>query len=220
MERNPRLFIALIGAGIVLTVLTGIALYGLFTGPRTAGAGEDRTSSAAPTETDGPSAGDELLAIDREAGGEEFARSAAEALFTWSTRGQASPELVREHLLEVADPTGYETPGLYADLAGYLPSESQWRQLRQFDTRQSIKITELAIPQTWEDVVSDPANELAPGTVAFTIDAERIRSGGWEGSAHRDETRDEVEFTVFVTCPEKTGECSLLRLSKLGSALR
>ncbi len=220
MERNPRLFIALIGAGIVLAVLTGIALYGLFTGPRTTEAGADRTSSSPGTESEPPPVGDELHPIEREAGAEAFARSAAEALFTWSSRGQASPEVVREHLLEVADPTGYETPGLYADLTGYLPSESQWRQLRQFDTHQSIEITGLAIPETWEDVVSDPAHELAPGTVAFTIDAERIRSGGWEGSGQRDETRDEVEFTVFVACPKKTGECNLLRLSKLGSALR
>lgn len=220
MERNPRLIIVLVAVGIALAVLTGIALYGLFARAPANDSDGDRASSSTTAGTEHAPANDELRPIERDAGPEEFARSAAVALFTWSSRGQASPEAVREHLLEVTDPSGYETPGLYADLAGYLPSESQWRQLRDFDTHQSIDITGLSIPETWQEVAADPANEIEPGTIAFTVEAERIRSGGWEGSSHRDEKRDEVEFTMFVACPEDTGECSLLRLSKLGSALR
>ena len=69
-----------------------------------------------------------------------------------------------------------------------------------------------------EALAQAPEGQLAPGTVAYTIEGTRHRTGTWNGepvdSAHK------VEFTVFVVCAPTYDTCHLLRLSQLDNPLR
>ena len=121
-----------------------------------------------------------------------------------------------EHILAFADPTGYETPGLYQDLSGYFPTKDQWSILRDYRTAQSLEISTLGVPESWPAIAAESANEIADGTVAVTITGTRTRTGGWNGE--QSAKTYPVEFTMFVSCPE-SGRCSVLRLSQLGAAL-
>lgn len=217
MKLSPRLLILGSIAGLILVTFIGIGVYGLIAGPP-APATSDVQSTPTDERPGMPSPRVTLGELPETSDPEEFARAVVVALFDWDTAGITGPEVIIEHLMTVADPTGYESPGLYQDLGRYLPTEEQWRRLREYDTRQQLLNVTLTVPEAWESIVSDPANELTEGTVAVTVDATRVREGGWHGETTRDESP--LEFTMFLACPPATEQCALLRLSALGSSLR
>ena len=149
---------------------------------------------------------------------EEFATLVSLALFTWDTTA-TEPGAVRGRLLDVADPTGAESPGLLADLDDYLPDAATWAQLAQYSTRQRIEITNAEVPASWTAAMTaTPTPEVAPGTAAVTVTGIRHRAGVWEGNDVT--SRHGVAFTVFVVCAPTYPACHLLRLSELDNPLR
>ncbi|WP_141012954.1 hypothetical protein [Nocardioides sambongensis] len=118
----------------------------------------------------------------------------------------------------MADPTGESAPGLVADVAAYLPTDEAWAMLRAYATRQWLEITSSEVPSLWAQALEEAGpSGLAPGTVAYTIQGIRHRSGVWEGAAVSSE--HSVAFTVFVVCGPSYPECHLLRLSRLDEPL-
>lgn len=217
MKLSPRLLILASVVGLLLVAFVGIGIYGLIAGPPEPSA-EATQSATADRQPGTPNAPVVLAELPETDDAEEFARAVALALFDWDTMRLSGPEQIIEHLMTVSDPSGYEAPGLYQDLGRYLPTAEQWRQLREYDTRQQLTDVEMTVPTAWDAITADPANELAEGTIAITVDATRVREGGWHGETTRDESP--VEFTMFLACPPATEHCALLRLSALGSTLR
>lgn len=149
---------------------------------------------------------------------EEFATLVSLALFTWDTTA-TEPGEVRGRLLDVADPTGEESPGLLADLDDYLPDTATWAQLAQYSTRQRIEVTNAEVPASWTAAMTaTPTPDVAPGTTAVTVTGVRHRAGIWEGDDVT--SRHGVAFTVFVVCAPTYPECHLLRLSEHDNPLR
>lgn len=149
---------------------------------------------------------------------ETFARRVAAGLFDWDTASATSRKAYVERLVAVGDPSGESTPGLVADIAGYLPNDEAWRQLRSYSTRQQIEIDSLSVPTLWEQAVREAGHDgFAPGTTAYTVTGVRQRAGIWESepvtSSH------DVAFTVFIVCGPTYPECHLLRLSRLDEPL-
>lgn len=216
MKLSPRLLILGSVVGLLLVAFIGVGLYGLIAGPPEQ---NQEATPNAPSDAPPTSPAPLVLAeLPKTENAEEFAQAVVQALFTWDTTRISGPEVILEHLMTVADPSGYEAPGLYGDLGRYLPTVEQWRQLREYDTRQQLTGVEVSVPAQWEAIAADPANELADGTIAITVDATRVREGGWHGETTRDESP--LEFTMFLICPPATDHCALLRLSALGSTLR
>lgn len=216
MKLSPRLLILASISGLLLVAFIGIGVYGLIAGPPR----QPDTTQETPIDRNvrtqlGSAELGELPATEHP---EEFAQTVVTVLFDWDTTRLSGPGTLIEHLMIVADPSGYESPGLYQDLGRYLPSEEQWRQLREYETRQQLTNVTLTVPVVWESIAADPANQLAEGTFAITVDATRVREGSWHGEATRDESP--LEFTLFLACPPATEQCALLRLSALGSTLR
>lgn len=147
-----------------------------------------------------------------------FASSAARALFAWDTTAPVSPAEYKGRLLEVADPTGQESPGLVADLATYLPSPAAWDFLRDYDTRQWLQIRTAAVPDSWTRTIARTPDVVAPGTFAVTIDGVRHRAGVWDGAPVA--TASDIALTVFVVCAPTYPTCSLLRLTQPDRPLR
>ena len=149
---------------------------------------------------------------------EEFATLVSLALFTWDTT-VTEPGEVRGRLLDVADPTGEESPGLLADLDDYLPDTATWAQLAQYSTSQRIEVTDAEVPASWTAAMTaTPTPEVAPGATAVTVTGVRYRAGVWEGDDVT--SRHGVAFTVFVVCAPTYPTCHLLRLSELDNPLR
>jgi hypothetical protein len=147
-----------------------------------------------------------------------YARSVATALFTWDTTSGLTPRDYANNILAGADPSGVETAGLMTDLAAYLPADDVWRQLRQYQTKQSLRIESYWIPTAWDQAVDEARDQIPEGTYAVNIRATRQRDGVWDGQ--EDTTKDVVEFTVFVGCPPRFDDrCYLLRLSELNNPL-
>lgn len=213
----------IVAAVLAVLLLAGVGIYGLITGPRTPDPGESPSSSAPSAPGERP---EELREIPATSDPEEFARSVAEALFTWDTGSGWMPLDYTSVLLDVADPTGVEQAGLAADIAGYYPSREAWIELRKHQTRQWIEITDVYVPEAWAEAEAQAQpGQLAPGTIAYTIEGIRHRDGIWH-----DETvtaQYEVAFTIFLTCPPDRGEgaadrgeaCYLLRLTMLDTPL-
>lgn len=219
MKLSRRLIIALAVAGIAVAALAGVGIYGLLTGPPERPEPGASPSSSAEAPRPGPAGGDSpLVPIAATDDAETFARSIALALFEWDTMRTGSPVTIVEHLMEAAEPGGNEAHGLYQDVQGYLPTAQQWRQLREYETRQRLSIQALFVPESWPAIVADPANGIIESIVAVTVDGVRIREGGWHGQ----ETVKEfpVSFTLFVSCAPDDDRCYLLRLSALDLALR
>lgn len=150
---------------------------------------------------------------------EAFAVSVASMLFDWDTTDPTPLEDYTSRLLEVADPTGEESPGLVTDLTTYLPSPRSWADLRTYRTRQWIDIHSYEVPSDWDRAeITGEATDVAAGTTAYTITGLRRRSGIWEGKPAQ--TVDEVSFTIFMTCQPTYDTCRLLRLSQLNNPLR
>lgn len=159
-----------------------------------------------------------LLPLLPTADPETFARRVAAGLFDWDTASATSRNAYVERLVAVGDPSGESTPGLVADIAGYLPNDEAWRQLRSYSTRQRIEFDSLSVPTLWAQALLEAGPDgFAPGTTAYTVTGVRHRAGIWEGepvtSSHG------VAFTVFMVCGPTYSECHLLRLSRLDEPL-
>ena len=149
---------------------------------------------------------------------ERFAEAVAQALFAWDTFTTFGADDHRAVLLEAADPSGAETPGLISDLSNYLPSAATWRDLQEYRTAQWIDIDRLYVPDQWYEAVAAADGQLADGLVAYTVEGTRHRSGVWFDEPVTSE--HPVALTMFLSCPPATDRCVLLRLSQLDNPLR
>ena len=219
-RRKRRLIIALTATGLVIAILAGIGIYGLITGPtpptpsETTPPGSSATSPPRSEEPGEP----KLPRLPRTNDPEAYVRSVAEALFTWDTFTLLTPSDHRAVLIEDADPSGTETPGLITDLDGYFPSASTWRDLAEYRTRQSIDIDRIFIPAQWDEAVTASGGQIAEGTYAYTVEGTRIREGVWYDDPV--DSEHAVAFTVFLSCKPVFDRCHLLRLSELDNPLR
>ncbi len=219
-RRKRRLIIALTATGMIIAILGGIGIYGLITGPIP----DTPSGTTTPGSSSGPASSNEqpeearLPKLARTNDPEVYVRSVAEALFTWDTFTLLTPSDHRAVLIEDADPSGTETPGLIADLDGYFPSASTWRDLAEYRTRQSIEIDRIFMPAQWDEAVTASGGQIVEGTYAYTVEGTRVREGVWYDdpvdSAHA------VAFTVFVSCEPVFDRCHLLRLSEIDNPLR
>jgi hypothetical protein len=131
-------------------------------------------------------------------------------LFDWDTATTTTSQ-IRNRLLDMADPTGVETPGLAADIAGFLPAPDAWATLAGYHTVQRLDDLTVSVPATWDGITADASGGLDPGTAAFTVTGVRHRDGVAHG---RPESSDRpVGFTMFITC-SPGGSCHLLRLGQ------
>lgn len=175
-----------------------------------------------PTSTsathNGVLANDLLPALPSTADPATFASLVAHAIFDWDTTTTIPLSAYTSRLVTAADPTGESSPGLMADLAGYLPTEKAWTELRPYSTRQWLKIKKTGVPDLWPkaEAQSGPG-VLLPGTTAYTITGVRHRAGRWERKPVTSE--HDVAFTVFLVCAPSYPECHLLRLSRLDDPL-
>jgi hypothetical protein len=220
---NARL-LALLGvvAGLVLVVSIAVYLRSAFTGEPDVGPAVPASSSFAP-QTDAPEASSPapVLRVARPsavADPAEFARVVATMIFVWDTAGGHAVEGYVARLVDIGDPTGEETPGLVADLAGYLPNATAWTELRQYSTRQWLQIDTVTVPTLWPQAVDQaPEGALLPGSAAYTVTGVRHRTGVWHGDQVT--SQHDVAFTIFMVCGPLYDACHLLRLSRLDEPL-
>ncbi|MCC6856511.1 MAG: hypothetical protein IT189_10675 [Microbacteriaceae bacterium] len=221
--RRLRLIISLAAAGLVLLAFIGVGVYGLLTGPAGRPApdpgGTSRPGTMTPTPGGAASPSTPTLApLPATKDPEVFARALAQALFTWDTFTTLTPQDHRAVILEAADPSGEETPGLIGDLDKYLPSASTWRSLQEYRTAQTLTIDRLWVPDQWDQAVEAADGQIADGLIAFTVEGTRHRTGVWFDQPVTSE--HPVTFTMFLSCPPATEQCVLLRLSQLDNPLR
>lgn len=221
--RSRRTVVAVVATAVVALLFIGIGIYGRVTGSRGSSESIDSTSSSSaepktkPSRVPGAMASS-IPAIPRSTDAGTFSRSVATALFTWDTGSGFVPLDYTDVILDVADPTGNEQPGLAADVATYLPTHDAWAQLRQYATSQRLEITSTHVPDAWIEALAQAhPGQLPEGAAAFTIKGVRHRSGNWNGNHINAE--QEVTFTVFIACPPKDN-CYVLRLSQLNNPLR
>jgi hypothetical protein len=211
-----RLRIILIAVLALIVLVAGIAVVRAASGsPAPA-----RSHAAGPAATSSPSAPaprmDDVLRLPETDDAVRYARAVAVALYRWSTV-DTNPDRVMRLLLDDADPSGRELNGLAADLRRHLPTTDQWRLLRDYSTRQDLRIESAEVPEGWSAIQREGRDRLVPGTVAVTIVGVRLREGEWNGD--RTSAAHPVTFTVFVGCSPGFDRCHLLRLSVLGEAL-
>lgn len=220
--RRLRLIISLAAAGLILAVLTGIGIYGLVAAPPTQSPGPSEptgpSTPATPSPTSPTPGTTQLEPLPETRSPERFAEAVADALFVWDTFTTFSPGDHRTVLLEAADPSGAETPGLIGDLSNFLPSDATWRDLQEYRTAQWIDIDQLYVPDQWYEAVAAADGQLADGLVAYTVEGTRHRTGVWFDEQVASE--HPVAFTMFLSCPPATDRCVLLRLSQLDNPLR
>lgn len=222
--RPRRLIIALAVAGAILAALIGVGLYGLLLAPRAEPAAEPAPTAPAapgpaPSTSAKPATPKTPPAVRTTTDPATFARAVAEALFTWDTAAEFGPSDYAQVVVDVGDPSGEETPALAEDVRRYLPTQQAWAQLRTYQTRQWITVDEVEVPSTWADALEQAApGQLMPGTIAYTIDGVRHRTGT-VGTTPM-ETEHAVAFTVFVACEPTFDACRLLRISQLDKPLR
>lgn len=151
---------------------------------------------------------------------DRFAESVASAIFAWDTNdGYLPVDYVQSILDQGSDPDNLETNGLVKDLTTYLPNNAAWKELQQYETRQHLEIDTIGVPDGWTDVVRQAREDaLQPGTIAYTVDGTRHRSGVWDGEVVT--TEHPVAFTMFVACKPSYEQCRLLRLTALDTPLR
>lgn len=219
-RRKKRLLITLTISGLLVIVLAAVGIYGLVTGPQQR---PDQTSSSsspppitAPTD-ERPTA-PVLDSLPRTNDPEVYVRAVAQALFDWDTFTLLTPADHRGHLVDDADPSGTETPGLITDLDGYIPSASTWRDLAEYRTSQYLEIEEIFVPELWAEALTVSSGQIADGTHAYTVDGTRHREGIWYDDPVT--SQHPVAFTVFVSCEPMFDRCHLLRLSELDNPLR
>ena len=219
--------IALIAALVAIVVLAGIGVYGLLVGPPKPDSSDNDggtrpgpvvTSPGDPAPTGTPTlpALPEVEAADDP---ETFAGNVAAALFGWDTASGLMPLDYSAVVLAVGDPSGAEQAGLASDVAAYLPSREAWLELRQYATAQHLTIDNLFMPEAWGEAVEQAQpGQLAPGTIAYTIEGTRHREGVWNDEDVSSE--HPVAFTVFIVCAPTYDTCHLLRLSQLDNPLQ
>ena len=217
-----RLWVVGAVAGLVLVATILVYLRSTFSGddavaPSAAG------SPATPGVTDAPGAAPPTRAVELAAAlatddPAEFASVVAAAIFDWETTSGHGIEEYVARLVAIADPTGEETPGLVADLAGYLPTATAWGDLRTYSTRQWLEVDSVQVPSLWPQALAQaPEGALLPGSAAYTVSGVRHRAGVWQGESVASE--HEVAFTVFMVCGPSYDRCHLLRLSRLDEPL-
>lgn len=146
-----------------------------------------------------------------------FAELVAHAIFDWDTTALAPRATYLERIAAIADPTGEESPGLISDVDAYLPPETIWVDLREYETRQWIEIESVEVPSEWDTALEQGGSTLAPGTAAYTITGIRHRDGIWDDKPVA--SQHDVAFTVFIVCAPTYDACRLLRLSLLDEPL-
>ncbi|WP_310964117.1 hypothetical protein [Nocardioides terrisoli] len=147
-----------------------------------------------------------------------YARAVATSLFDWDAASGYLPADYDAVVIDDADPSGEETPGLLDDVATYLPTTDQWLDLGAMNVVQSIDIENSYIPDSWTSALAQSHGQLRPGTSAVTITGARDRSGVWGDKSAN--SSSPVSFTVFVACPPAFGRCHVLRLSQLDNPLK
>jgi hypothetical protein len=209
-------------AGLVLVVTIATYLRLAFTGEPEVSPGVPPSSSA-PPQPGAPEASRTAAVLDVSGASHvddpaEFARVVATTIFEWDTAGGHGVEEYVARLIDIADPTGEETPGLVADLTGYLPNATAWTELRQYSTRQWLQIDSVTVPTLWHQAVAQaPQGALQPGSAAYTVTGVRHRTGMWQGKQVT--SQHEVAFTIFMVCGPLYDACHLLRLSRLDQPL-
>lgn len=116
--------------------------------------------------------------------------------------------------MSIADPTGEETPGLISDVDAYLPPETTWIDLREYESRQWIEIQSVEMPTKWSTALEQGSATLAPGTTVYTITGICHRDGVWE-----DKPVASQHDVTFIVCAPTHDACRLLRLSLLDEPL-
>jgi hypothetical protein len=213
-NRRPWITLASVVSGLAVLAAVAAGAYGMWSAPKAAA---PRTGEAAPPTPASPEAPNAEARDARTGDPERFARWAAETLFEWDAAAM-EPSDVAEALIAQGDPTGEETAGLAADIAGYLPDQATWVKLRGMAAWQRLAIDTAEVPDRWEEAAAQARDgQILPGTVAYTVAGARQREGVWEGQPTVFE--EPVAFTVFVTCAPSFPECRLMRLSKLGEPL-
>lgn len=225
--RSRHRLIALIAALVAIVVLAGIGVYGLLAGPPKTdpsdGNSGTRPGPVVTTPGEPAPAGTPTLPalpeVEASDDPETFAGNVATALFAWDTASGLRPLDYSAVVLAVGDPSGAEQAGLASDVAAYLPSQDAWLELRQYATAQHLTIEHAFVPDAWDTAVEQAQpGQLAPGTVAYTIEGTRHRTGTWNDEDVSSE--HPVAFTVFVVCAPTYDTCHLLRLSQLDNPLR
>ncbi len=148
----------------------------------------------------------------------QFARSTAQTLFRWDTTQSLTWQDYQSRITDSANHNSDEINGLLTDVEQYLPTLEQWQRLREMGTRQHLEITDAVIPDQWAEALEQGKDQIAPGTVAVTIDGIRHREGTWLGEDAS--TASPVSFTVFVVCAPTADPCQILRLSAVNKPLR
>lgn len=203
-----------LAVGTALTLTAIVAITGLVAGtppppvaPTTVPAASDNVGVGTAPDARDP----QPSAADDRADPVGAARLITRELLTFDTTAALSPTDHTSNVIAWADPSGVETPGLLADLTNYLPTITQWQQLRRFGVTQTVTIQDASVPNRWGDIVASDPDSLSEGTTAVTISAVRHRHGV---SAGQYQTTDHpLTFTMFLTCPSATDGCALLRLS-------
>jgi len=223
VPRSRHRLIAALAALVAVLVLAGVGVYGLLTGPPTAGEDANRGSGPGPAVTapsdPAPTATPRLPSVRASADPETFARNVATALFAWDTASEFMPLDYTSVVLAVGDPSGAEQAGLASDIATYLPNRDAWIELRHYATAQHLIIDRVYVPEAWDAAVEQAQpGQLAEGTIAYTIEGTRHRTGLWNDETVTSE--HPVAFTVFLVCGPTYDTCHLLRLSQLDNPLR
>ena len=216
MKPRRRLIVALIITGLLLLGLVGVGTYGLLRPSKpSAMPPGTRAVTATPPVPTGAAA---LKPIVHTSSSIKYADSIVQALFTWNTTSGLQPEDFESIISEDADPSGIETSALVDDLAAYFPTDTQWQQLRDYRTAETVTLQRAYIPVAWGQAMASDPSAVRPGTTAVTIEAVRHRTGTWYGATAA--TSDPVSLTVFVTCQPTFARCHILRLSGLNTPLK
>jgi len=209
---------ALIFVLVLAVVLIAVGIYGLVRGPGTSPTPhESRPTASATAASRAPAPTPTVPALPVTANAKIFALDSALALFDWDTTTGLDVTDYEHPLIADADPTGQNTPGLLTDLTGYFPTEDEWDQLRDYQTRQWLTITSLTIPGSWGEAVRASHGQIHDGVIGYTITGTRHRAGVWTGKPIT--SSEKVAFTVFLACPPETKHCAVLRLSELNNPL-
>lgn len=216
--RRRRVIVAALTVALLLAAAITYAL--LTRTPTAAPSPADSTTATGPEMPAGPVTDPDdgtLPELPPVAVPPEFAELVAHAIFDWNTTALAPRAAYLERIATIADPTGEETPGLISDVDAYLPPETTWIDLREYETRQWIEIESVEVPTKWATALEQGGATLAPGTTAYTITGVRHRDGIWDDKPVS--SRHDVTFTVFIICAPTYDACRLLRLSLLDEPL-
>ncbi|GAA1817696.1 hypothetical protein [Agromyces neolithicus] len=213
-QHRRRLIIAMAVSGSALLVLATIGVFGLLRGPAN-GSELGRPTHAASESSLVPERALRPQPVLTTLDPERFARSVADALFTWDTRHSGGPSEWAQVLVDVADAD--EAAAVASDVRSFLPAPEMWQQLSVYGTRQWLEVESVTVPDAWTTVLAQATpGQLPRGASAFTVDGTRRREGTW-GTDVLSTTRH-VSFTVFLACAGQE-PCTLLRLSQLDQPL-